>query len=233
MITKFNNWLKSEAGVTVVVLSALLIQTIHTSSVYVFYSENHNFWNWVLALGFGIVWDVGVLVFVLSGWKKEAVFMSVLQVVMNILYFYLQDPGLENFLEGWLISGAIIISIAFPFIIAKYTDLVINIKKTETQKTNSKIEKIYHDLLEQYKDEVSEQFKGVYDELVVIREEHEEYTNTVFSSVYEEVKDIEILRNKMSGVEAILTNLKIHTDKKELYGKLDEIKNLKYYESDS
>lgn len=221
---KLLEYIRGIHGIAIASFLSLFVMIFHSAWVYEALTH-YTDWKWLSLLqagAFAIAVDMAVLIFVLRGRKRLSMVFSILQIGMNLMYYYSHvESGFEWF-------TAMFISVVLPLAIAAFsheiaTDRLDSEEEkrdsqldtlTETQKTTYDLycqqSEILHSLTEKVKEfesVIQDRVEPLYDDLVTL---------TALIEGLETKEESEKIKSALNQTIQTLINIKASKDVEEM-----------------
>lgn len=179
---KLLEYIRGIHGIAIASFLSLFVMIFHSAWVYEALTH-YTDWKWLSLLqagAFAIAVDMAVLIFVLRGRKRLSMVFSILQIGMNLMYYYSHvESGFEWF-------TAMFISVVLPLAIAAFShEIATDRLDSEEEKKDSRL-----DLVEETIEALWETSKEETKQLSVLRELVLQHEKRVYDL---ESKNIEVL----------------------------------------
>jgi hypothetical protein len=223
-VKKLLEYIRGIHGIAIASFLSLFVMIFHSAWVYEALTH-YTDWKWLSLLqagAFAIAVDMAVLIFVLRGRKRLSMVFSILQIGMNLMYYYSHvESGFEWF-------TAMFISVVLPLAIAAFsheiaTDRLDSEEEkrdsqldtlTETQKTTYDLycqqSEILHSLTEKVKEfesVIQDRVEPLYDDLVTL---------TALIEGLETKEESEKIKSALNQTIQTLINIKASKDVEEM-----------------
>lgn len=140
---KLLEYIRGIHGIAIASFLSLFVMIFHSAWVYEALTH-YTDWKWLSLLqagAFAIAVDMAVLIFVLRGRKRLSMVFSILQIGMNLMYYYSHvESGFEWF-------TAMFISVVLPLAIAAFShEIATDRLDCEEEKENFRLDMIEYDI---------------------------------------------------------------------------------------
>ncbi len=204
---KLLEYIRGIHGIAIASFLSLFVMIFHSAWVYEALTH-YTDWKWLSLLqagAFAIAVDMAVLIFVLRGRKRLSMVFSILQIGMNLMYYYSHvESGFEWF-------TAMFISVVLPLAIAAFShEIATDRLDSEEEKRDSRL-----DTLEQA-------LKVVHDNLLVSAEDSGELFSKIkeFESVIQD--RVEPLYDDLATLTALLEGLETKEESEKIKSALNQ-----------
>lgn len=204
---KLLEYIRGIHGIAIASFLSLFVMIFHSAWVYEALTH-YTDWKWLSLLqagAFAIAVDMAVLIFVLRGRKRLSMVFSILQIGMNLMYYY---SHVESDFEWFT---AMFISVVLPLAIAAFShEIATDRLDDEEEKRDSRL-----DTLEQA-------LKVVHDNLLVSAEDSGELFSKIkeFESVIQD--RVEPLYDDLATLTALLEGLETKEESEKIKSALNQ-----------